>query len=89
MCSDTSRFIQECNDCHECKWKALSSGSQKFSLKGPGHSETECKEACATNDDCNFASRSVTGYCHLSEHCFEKGVFGWTRFRKKTYKGMP
>ena len=88
MRSDDSGFIQECNECHECKWKALSSGLQR-SVGGGGHLEKECIEACYSNDDCNFVSRSSTGYCHLSQHCIEKGDFGWSRFRRKTYEGMP
>ena len=66
----------------------MSSGLRK-SVGGGGHSEEECIEACYSNADCNFVSRSRTGYCHMSQNCIEKGDFGWTRFRKKTYQGMP
>ena len=84
-----SRFIEECEDCQECKWPAMSSGLQK-SVAGGGHTATECMEECDMNENCNFVSNSAGGYCHMSQHCIEKGTdFTWTRFRKKTYPGIP
>ena len=84
----SSNFVKECEGCQECKWGAESSGKQ-LSLRGRGHSEEECVLACYDRDNCNFASRTESGYCHLSQYCVEKsGGSSWTTHRKKAYIGI-
>ena len=59
-------------------------------LGGKGHSEVKCIEACHINVNCNFASHSVQGYCHMTQYCVakENHETGWYRYQKKTNEGM-
>ena len=79
------RFVLECsgNDCGEC---TSLNGNGKWSLKGVGYTETECKEACKKNKNCNYASLSSTGQCHMSRLCGIKSGTGWTRYRRGNIK---
>ena len=81
-------FIKECDECGECKWGAVSSGWQD-KIGGQGHTVQECIEECCNNKKCNFASLSIRGFCHMSEHCVEKDNAPWgTTFRKETCENI-
>merc|ERR1712038_998794 len=68
-CGSYTGYIDECESCSECLWTADSSGVQS-GLSGGGH----------TQENCNYASYSTSGYCHLSQHCYEKGsTESWSR----------
>ena len=75
------QFIKECfgYDCAQCHWTG---GKGQWSLKGDGHSEVDCTEACRINKKCNYASISALGLCHMSTLCAMKSGRGWTRYRK-------
>ena len=74
-------FVKECSgtDCGECQ---SPNGKDQWFLKGDGHSETECKEACKNNKKCNYASLSMDGKCHMSKLCGIKSGTGWTRYKR-------
>ena len=75
-------LTEECygDGCGECSWHG---GDGQWSLVGDGHSESDCKNECAAIAECNYASLSGLGYCHMSETCATKSGSGWTRWHKK------
>ena len=80
-------YIDECESCSECLWTADSSGEQT-TLDGGGHTLDECIAECDALENCNYASYSTGGYCHLSQHCYEKSTeVNYSRYRKTAYQG--
>ena len=80
-------MIQECSSCGECKWQGEQEGDQ-WGFADGGHSEKECIDACKEKQQCNYASISSTGYCHMSATCNEKSGDSWSRFQKIGKIGM-
>jgi len=75
----------ECADCDECAWGGSDSKGQR-SLGGGGHSASDCMLACLNAVSCNYAARSISGYCHYFETCTPGSGTKWSRW-KKSVKG--
>ena len=68
----SAEFFEVCSKCAECKWYGTKIDSYpQWKLGGPGHTRSECIDACRIQKGCNFVSHSISGYCHMSMYCDE------------------
>ena len=58
--------------------------SNRESLGGNGHTFEACMNRCLESENCNYAARTNSGFCHLTQTCNgEQSAGSWTLYRKQ------